>query len=192
MQNNVGIYASQISGHLWAPNGSYDALGTVTVGSTSVASIEFTGIPQGYKHLQVRFIGRCANASEYSQAVYMRVNDDSGTNYSRHSLGGNGTPSVYTGGAANSTYAYVGYIAGPASPASVFGTGVIDFSDYSSQTKYKTLRSLSGYDRNNGGDLAMHSASWRSMSPITSLKFLVELSGGSFTQYTQFALYGIK
>lgn len=191
-QGDVGIYASQISGHLWAPNGSYDALGTVTVGSTSVASIEFTGIPQGYKHLQVRFIGRCGVSGEYSQAVYMRANDDSGANYSRHSLGGNGTGSPYAGGAGSSTYAYVGYITGPASIASGFGAGVIDFLDYSSQTKSKTIRSLTGYDRNGAGDLAIHSSSWYSTAPVTSLKFLVELAGGSFTQYTQFALYGVK
>ena len=41
----LGIMASQISGHLWQPEGAYDSLATVTVGATSVATIEIAGIP---------------------------------------------------------------------------------------------------------------------------------------------------
>ena len=53
-QNNVGIYASQISGHLYGgPYGAYDSLATVTVPSGGVASVTFAGIPSGYQHLHI-------------------------------------------------------------------------------------------------------------------------------------------
>jgi hypothetical protein len=42
----LGIMASQISGHLWEPQGAYDALSTVTL-SANASSVSFTGIPSG-------------------------------------------------------------------------------------------------------------------------------------------------
>jgi len=167
---------------------SYESIATVT---TTGSSITFSSIPSTYKHLQVRFIGRCGVSGETSQGLFMRINGDSGSNYSRHSVGGNGSI-TYAGGAANSTYAYPGYITGPNATASNFGIGIIDFLDYANTNKYKTVRSLSGYDNNGGGDLALQSACWLSTSAITSLTFLVELGGGSFVTGTNFALYGIR
>jgi hypothetical protein len=67
----LGIMASQISGHLWAPEGAYDSLATVTL-SASTASIEFAGIPATYKHLQVRVIARSAGTS--LAGLYMSIN----------------------------------------------------------------------------------------------------------------------
>ena len=74
-----------------AAAGDYESISTVTVGAGGTSSISFSSIPSTYKHLQIRFIGTCTVSGEYSQAVYMRVNSDTGSNYSRHSLGGNGS-----------------------------------------------------------------------------------------------------
>ena len=89
----LGIMASQISGHLWAPEGAYDALSTVTL-STTTASIEFAGIPTGYKHLQVRGFAQCNRATYGTDDIKLRFNGDSGSNYSYHALRGTGANPV--------------------------------------------------------------------------------------------------
>ena len=49
----LGIYASQISGHLFAPSGAYDSIATVTP-YTTTTTVEFNSRPSTYTHLQVR------------------------------------------------------------------------------------------------------------------------------------------
>ena len=90
----TGIIASGISGHLtppWSPEGAYDALATVTVGSTSLSSIVFSGIPTGYKHLQVRYIVKSARTGNPLDELNLRFNGDTGTNYAQHALAGDGS-----------------------------------------------------------------------------------------------------
>ncbi len=87
----LGIWASQISGRLWEPQGAYDALATVTP-SGSTGTITFAGIPSTYKHLQIRAIGRSDYAGSNVQLA-MRFNSDTAANYSTHNLIGVGSGS---------------------------------------------------------------------------------------------------
>ena len=59
---------------------------------------------------------------------------------------------------------------------------------FPSNTKYKTVRSLDGYDANGSGYISFNSGLWMSTSPITSISFSLT----SFTDGAQFALYGVK
>ena len=73
----------------------------------------------------------------------------------------------------------------------VFGAFVLDLLDYANTSKYKTIRELGGCDNNGDGDIFFNSGLWQSTSAVTSLTFTV--GGGTlFSQYTQYALYGIK
>jgi len=190
MQNNVGIYASQISGHLWAPNGAMDALATITVPSGGAASIAFTGIPQGYKHLQIRGIHRSdISSSGNNIGMYMRFNGDTASNYYWHELAGNGSSPMAYG------QADTGINASPHGPrsgdtASAFNADIIDILDYASDSKFKTSRALVGDDLNGGGWIHLASGLWRSTAPVTSITFFLESS--NFAQYSQLALYGVK
>ena len=56
--------------------------------------------------------------------------------------------------------------------------------------KYKTVRSLEGYDTNGGGKVELRSGLWMSTSAVNQIE--LTLSSNSFEQYSQFALYGIK
>lgn len=189
MQNNVGIYASQISGHLWAPNGAMDALATVTVGSTAVDSIEFVGIPQGYKHLQIRYIARTSR-SEADDGFSIQLNGDSGTNYRYHYLAGSGSSaSAYTEGSMTG-YA-VPYVSAANAGANTFGVGIFDLLEYTNTSKYKVARIIGGEDNNGAGWVALNSGLWLNTSAVTSIKFKTNTLG-DFVQYSQFALYGIK
>lgn len=186
----LGIWASQISGHLYGPAGAYDAIGSVSVASGATASsITFTGIPTGYKHLQIRGIQRTDQSG--TQDSNFRFNGDTGANYSWHRLfadGGGGTASA--SGTANASLMNYGAALGTATLANDYPAFIMDVLDYADSTKYKTTRTLTGFDNNGGGYIYMYSGSWRSTSPITTITFT--LGAGNFDQYSQFALYGVK
>jgi hypothetical protein len=194
----LGIYASQISGHLWAPTGAYDSIATTTVGAGGAASITFASIPQTYTHLQVRFIGRNNNTSGVSNAeLSWQCNNDTGANYAKHRLFGTGSA---TGSSAttSSTYASseLGIIPTNSHTAGVYGVGVLDILDYANTSKYKTMRLLGGIDGNTGDTnsrIVLNSSLWQSTAAISELDFFLGAGGGdNFLQYSQIALFGIK
>lgn len=186
MTSIPGIYASQISGHLWAPSGAYDALGTITVPSGGSASVSFVGIPQTYTHLQVRSIIRAATAND---ALRLQFNSDTGSNYSRHYLYGNGTSAI-AASASSAASIGTGVFANSSSTSGVFTGLIIDILDYTNTSKNTTVRTLSGYDTNGSGYLGLYSGAWFNTAAITSLNMFMD--SGNIDQYSQFALYGIK
>lgn len=185
----LGIWASQISGHLWAPTGAYDALATVTVPSGNAATIDFTGIPTGYKHLQIRGIIQNTAVSNSSGWLQCRANGDTGSNYTYHFLSGSGS-SASAGAGANQSAILIADSVNSGAGASTFAPLVIDILDYASTTKAKTFRSLHGVDTNSFGEIYLSSGLWNSTSAITSLSFYT--ASYSLKQYSQLALYGVK
>ena len=184
----LGIMASAMSANLWQPAGAYDSLATITL-SANATSIEFAGIPQGYKHLQIRSISRDSSGTISQQ--YLRFNGDTATNYSIHTLTGNGASAGTAGSAgANQPYINCGIKSGSSDLANTFGVAVIDILDYANTTKNKTVRTLSGVDLNGSGYAWMSSGAWRNTNAITSIVLIPEVS--NFVQYSSFALYGIN
>lgn len=189
----IGIMASAISGNLWAPAGAYDSLATVTVGSTAVASIDFVGIPSGYKHLQIRYISRCSRVDN-GDSLGIQFNGDTGANYSRHYLDGNNSV-MYAGASTSQNYCNCGYQAAANNAANSFGAGIMDILDYSSTSKAKTIRFLGGVEDNTAaaGNIAYRSGLWfATPAAITSIKLLATSGTQNFVQYSSFALYGVK
>lgn len=185
----LGIYASSASPTAYGS--SYDSIATVTVGSGGTSTITFSSIPSTYKHLQVRAIGKSVPADTsagYDMTTYFN-GDSNLANYYNHYLYGNGSA---TGAGANANNAIWGGVVG-ASPSNVFSTMIMDITDYSSTTKYKTGRMLEGFETGTGSTnlIILQSTLWSSTSAINSLTFNVR-SGTGFGQYTHFALYGIK
>lgn len=190
---NLGIIASSISGHLTPPYteiGDYDALAALTVPSGGIASINFNGLPSGYKHLQIRATVK-TNRSDNQDVVRIRYNGDTSASYSYHLL--TSTGAAAGGDAGTSTASpWCAIIAGNLDAANMYGVMIADLVDYSSETKYKTLRALSGSDQNNSaGRLYFASTLWRSLAPVTSIQ-ITPLYGSLFSEFTSFALYGVK
>jgi hypothetical protein len=191
----LGIVASQISGHLFAPSGAYDSIATTTL-STATASIDFTSIPATYTHLQIRGIVKLSRTTGNENLV-AEFNADTGTNYSWHQLIGNGAAASANAGATQS-YMYLSETIGSwTNAANMFSANVIDILDYANTNKYKTIRTLEGGDQNgnaapNGdtGKIVFSSGSWRNTNAVTSIK--IYPTSGTISQYSQFALYGIK
>jgi hypothetical protein len=165
---------------------SYESIATVTVGSGGQSTITFSSIPSTYKHLQLRGIGRDNSGNN----VDMTFNSDTGTNYARHRIIGNGTTASSLG---TISLASIPLLANDGLPtaANTFGVFVIDILDYTNTNKYTTARVLSGQDSNGSGGVDFTSGLWLNTNAIST----ITLTGGGsaiFQQYSQFALYGIK
>jgi hypothetical protein len=166
-------------------------LATYTVPSGGVSSITFAGLPTGgqYQHLQIRGIGRTTSTGA-DNGIVVTLNGDTGANYSYHTLFGTGSSTVGFG-AANTNGLQMDKVATNTNSANVFGGAVFDLLDYASTTKFKTSRSLGGRDNNGAGGIFFSSGAWRNLAAVTSLT-LTPFDAYNFTQYSQFALYGIR
>jgi hypothetical protein len=185
----LGIMASGISGSKIA-TGAFESIATAT-GTGSSSTITFSSIPSTYKHLQIRGIGRTTRAATDS-ALVVRLNGDTASNYTYHTLLGNGT-AASAGGFVTQTNMFLGRAAGNTAAANLAGVSLIDIVDYASTTKNKTLRSFHGIDANGvfTGDVYLSSGLWLSTSAITSISLIVS-DGSSWTTASTFALYGIN
>lgn len=183
---SISLKYKSKSGNLTAPGdvdpGAMIPIATTTL-STSQSTITFSSIPQNYEHLQIRGILKNSGGGTY---IKMQLNGDTGSNYSGHELSGNGTAAEALG--------YSNRTDIPITPngntATNFAGFILDVLDYANTNKYKTTRLLMGYDDNGSGRVMLDSGSWRSTSGITSIS--IATTSGTFQQYSQLALYGIK
>ena len=183
VKNGRTNYGSMLAGNTAFVDTSFESIATVTVSSGGASNVEFTSIPGTYKHLQVRIMNLGSYAG--NQGLNTIYNNDTGSNYSSHWLYGNGS-STGAGVTANDNIQYFGFGLWTSEP----NVSVIDILDYADTNKYKTMRCLTGLDRNGSGHIYLFSGSWRNTNAITSIK--ITPNSGNFNQYSSFALYGIK
>ena len=182
-----------------ADNYYMEPIATQLFTSSSTTNFTFSNIPQGYKHLQIRFIVRNNdNAAAFANDLSWRYNGDSGgSNYARHRLFGTGS-AVGSSGAQDVSYASseLGIIPNNSYSSPIFGTGIIDILDYTNTNKFKTSRLFGGIDGNTGNTnsrLVLNSNLWRNTAPITSIEFFVGTGGiAAFMQNSRISLYGVK
>jgi hypothetical protein len=166
------------------PN-SYESIATVALTSTA-SSISFTSIPQTYTHLQLRYISLDSRNQYEDSPVDMRFNSDSGSNYARHSLYGNGS-TAYATAEINQTFIRMW----GGSQTNYFLAAVTDILDYTSTSKNKTIKQLFGVDLNGSGEVGLSSGMWfATPAAITSITLTPYSS--PFKVNSHFALYGIK
>lgn len=167
---------------------SYESIATVTLSSSG--TVTFSSIPSTYKHLQVRYIARSARTGATTDELAIRLNSDSGANYARHRLTGDGATAAASGQASQTEIAF-NQVPTTDSTASIFGTGIIDILDYSSTTKNKTTRALVGQDQNGSGSVRLNSGLWMNTAAVSTV-YLFATVGTNFLSGSSFALYGIK
>jgi hypothetical protein len=160
--------------------GSYESIATLN-GTGSSNTVTFSSIPSTYKHLQLRGI-LVGTASDTVSVAYNA--DTTATNYYYHRLQG-------TGAATNAAAGNIRRLFDTAGTGSNYLAFVVDILDYADTNKYKTTRSLSGYDANGSGLIDFESNLWKNTAAISSIA--LNLSGGVFfSTASSFALYGIK
>ena len=184
----LGIMASSISG---SKQSSFESIATVTgTGTGASATLSFTSIPATYKHLQVRCLMADATGTG-SLGMFFTVN--SIATYPYHYLRGNGTTATAAGAAApGNGYFNGGTIVGSATDTNLYGVAIIDFIDYASTSKNKTVRVFGGFDNNSTlGQVQLSSGLYiDSATAISSITFTAP--NNYWSSKTTFSLYGIK
>jgi hypothetical protein len=178
----LGIIASS---RLVAAATSYESIATVTVGGAGASSITFSSIPATYTHLQIRVLAQNSVSGDYDWSL--RFNSDTGANYTKHQLYGDGTTAYATGSASQNQ------IPGGFMYLTSWSPAVVDILDYTSTSKNKTVRLLTGSDNNGGGFAGLRSGVWfATPAAITSITIIPTSGGSGFLTNSSFALYGIK
>lgn len=165
-----------------AAGSTYTPIATTTLGSAA-ASYTFSSIPSTYTDLVLVTSANTTNTG-FTEAYY-RFNSDTGSNYSRVGLFGNGSSvgSFISSGITQGLYTYLN---GTTIGSNVYSFNSLNIQNYSNSTTYKTTLCRTA----SIGDSAIAVVNlWRSTSAITSI-FLAPTSG-SFNTGSTFTLYGI-
>ena len=173
-------------GGVVADTNAYESIASLTVDATADLTVTFSSIPATYKHLQIRAIALSASDS---YPVLLRLNSDTGSNYSYHYLAAQGSVVNSGVGTSQTSIITAGNNARFLNPTNPWAF-VIDILDYADTNKYKTARVLHGTDYNGSGEVNLTSGNWRNTAAVSTITMSMASSG--FTQYSSFALYGIK
>jgi hypothetical protein len=190
-------YSSFLGGNAAFVDGAYESIATISVGSGGQTNIDFTNIPQTYKHLQIRGISRVTYSGGTIRSIYFQCGTggtlDTTSKYSQHGLSttADSFGAATANGRALGPEIVLGYAAAGGSTANSFGQLVIDILNYTNTDTYKTINSITGFVSSTGyGGAAMHSGNWQNTGAINTIRIFA--SGEDSAQYSRYALYGIK
>jgi len=162
------------------PTQTYIPLASLTL-SSSAASVTFSSISQAYRDLRLVVQTTCSTGV---QIVGMRFNSDTGSNYSRVYMEGNGSASA----SASLTESQIYFDPSPdgATTANNWYFGTADIMDYSVTDKHKTVLARASIPT---GSVAATAGRWANTSAITTVTVVAGLQ--NFAANSSFALYGI-
>ena len=186
----LGILSAAGAGGVPAGASDYELLETAILVSNT-GSVTFSSLgtySATYKHLQIRFTARTTTST--GDNLFIRMNGVTTSNYSSHTLRGNGTSVTSTGYANESQIFFDGGMPGSNAASNIYSGAVIDFLDAFSTTKNKTTRAFNGFTSaaSNQTWVNLNSGVWRDTSALTS----ITLTGATFVTGCRFSLYGIK
>ena len=161
---------------------TYEPIATQTLGSAT-ASITFSSIPATYTDLRLVFVLKNTSADN----PIVRLNSDSGTNYSRIILRGDGS-AASSGRSTSTSQTILGYNFSGASAQFTFYT--LDFFSYAGSTN-KTFLITASEDENGVGYSTSMVSLYRSTTAISTIA-LSNFSSNTFAAETTATLYGIK
>jgi hypothetical protein len=168
---------------------SYYSIATAS-GNGSASAVLFTNIPQQYKNLQIRYQARTIRAF-VGEGWYVRLNGDSSSNYYGHyTYGTESAGGVQFGTNGAGTTMDLAAIPGSSATASVPGVGIVDITGYSSNSQFKTGRTIGGFNNNGGTSYTYFSMyTWRNTAPVTQVQVL---SNGGLDTGSRIELFGIS
>lgn len=162
---------------------TYEKIATTTLGSAA-ATIEFTSISSAYTDLRLVLV---CTTSAGGMSPQIRLNSDSGTNYSMTELTGNGS-SAATNQQTNRNQVDL-YYSGSGTSTTIPMMWTVDFFSYAGSTN-KTMLITRSSDQNGSGEVMREVSLWRNTSAINTI--LLRLStAGNYAIGTTATLYGI-
>jgi len=169
---------------------TFTQIGTAqVVGAGGAADITFSSIPSTYTDLCLVFSVRSTRSANFD-AVFLRVNGDTGSSHSYRFLRGSGSsPDSGNNGAAS--FVYVGQIPAATSTSSTFQNASVYLPNYATSSS-KSMSSDSVSENNATEAWALLTAGlWSNSSAITSLRLYPE-NGPNFAQHSTAYLYGVS
>ena len=166
---------------------TYEKIATTTLG-TAQADVTFSSISGAYTDLVL--ISSVKSNSHGENVIWQIGNGsvDTGSNYSRTVLDGDGTTARSTR-QSSGTFCQSGWYATPS--ATSFCVSIINFQNYSNTTTYKTmlsrLSSVGGTYTGASADVNL----WRSTSVIDTIKIFIS-GATTYAAGSTFTLYGIE
>lgn len=157
---------------------SFESIATAT-GTGSSGTITFSSIPSTYTHLQLRFSALASSSS----VVNLTLNNVTSSSYWWHEVLGNGS-----GAFADNSSATNIRVSNGGTDASFPLVGIIDIHNYTNTTQNKTVRMITGIDKNGSGRVDLRSGLLTSTSAINRLDIIAD----TFSTGATFSLYGIK
>jgi hypothetical protein len=182
-QNPGGAGLSSAASSSVTPYAGYESIATLYPSGATTGT--FSSIPSTFQHLQIRVLSRSARTGSSADELFMTINSTSLTK--NHYLLGTGSSAL----SGSATAGWVGISTAASATANIFGTSVIDILDYTDTNKNKTIRSLSGFDSNGGGEIYLLSNFINSTTAISTLAFTCSGSN-TFASGTIIELYGIR
>jgi hypothetical protein len=164
-----------------AAGSTYTPIATQTL-SSAAATVTFSSISGTYTDLIL--ITNNIQSGGTQGNLFIQFNSDTGTNYSRTWLSGDGS-SAYSGRESSQTK--IGLTAYSYPQTTTRWAGIVHIQNYSNSTTYKTIL-IRGNNSAVGLDEII--GLWRSTSAITS--FVLSRSNDNFAAGSTFTLYGIK
>lgn len=162
-----------------------------TVLGSDAASITFSDIPQTFDDLLLVCSIRTTAAGDGS--AYGRFNGDTGANYSRRFLYGDGASAASSSSTGQTSLAAVGYGSYSANTASTFGSSEALIPNYRGSTAKTT--SLTAVNESNVASgsvfIAATAGLWSGTAAITSIELAAPASA-NFVAGSSFYLYGLK
>ena len=163
-------------------------IATSGVLSGSTNGFQFTNIPQTFTHLQIRAFLRDSYTGSTNQSLSYVFNNDTGANYSVHRTFGDGSGTASQGFASQSQM-FQGSIPTAIELSNDYCVIITDILDYTNTNKNKTIKSISGYDKNGGGAVMISSGAWYNTSAVTQINCY---ESANSAQYSRIDLYGIS
>jgi hypothetical protein len=161
---------------------TYESIATQTLGSAT-STITFSSIPATFTDLVL--VCNWANSSTAS-ASRLRLNGDTGSNYSGTWIVGNGSSASSSRESSATSARIFGAAIGPASSYS--NIGILQLQNYSNTTTNKTVLSRYG---SAATDVQATVSLWRNTSAINSIT-IFDVLGQTYGVGATFTLYGIK
>ena len=156
------------------------------------ASVTFSSIPATYEHLQVQFTIR-GMRTDSTNSTEVRLNGDTGTNYSGHVMYGSGSNAYGFGSTGLGYMGYSGVLLTPAGtkPATTYASCVLDILDYANTNKNTTAVFNWGVDLGTYGNATLMSGLWDNTAAVNEVSFTMNPTYDT-ARGSSFTLYGLK
>lgn len=166
---------------------TYEPIASQTL-NADASFIEFTSIAATWTDLVLVVTGRTSRTATTDEAVMVRFNGDTASNYSLTNLIANGT-TVLSQRASSQTGAEWGVLNTSISSNTTPSMAILTVMSYANTNVNKTVLGVSARDQGYG--VARYVGLWRSTSAITTVRVYPAL-GPDFKSGATASLYGIK